>query len=95
MAQKAIRNVGAIHNNTMSLFEAKAHFCEVIRRAEHGESTTILKHNIPVAFVTPIVQVKKPQYTKREAIDSMLAMRKGNSLGGITIKELIEEGRKY
>lgn len=91
MAQKAIRNM----DNTMSVFEAKSHFCEVIRRAEHGEGTTILKHNIPVAFIAPIVETKKSKYTKREAIDGILAMREGNSLDGITIKELIEEGRKY
>lgn len=91
MAQRAIHN----GDNTMSLFEAKSHFCEVIRRAEHGESTTILKHNIPVAFIGPIAEIKKSKYTKREAIDGILALREGNRLDGITIKELIEEGRKY
>ena len=35
------------------------------------------------------------KYTVREAIDSILEMRKGRTLGGITIKELINEGRKW
>ena len=30
-----------------------------------------------------------------EAIDAILEMRKGQTLGGISIRELIDEGRKY
>ena len=80
---------------TMNLCDAKARFSEVARRVENGESITILKHQVPVMQLIPISAEKKPKYTKREAIDGILALGKLNSLGGLTIQELRDEGRKY
>ena len=33
--------------------------------------------------------------TPREAVDRIRELREGNSLGGLSIKDLINEGRKY
>jgi prevent-host-death family protein len=75
-------------------FEAKTHLPELLRRVEEGESITITKHGKPVAQLIP-AQQEKPDV--RKVIDDMLEFReKANiTLGGISIRELIEEGRRY
>ena len=35
------------------------------------------------------------QHSVSEAIDNIRALRKGNVLGGLKIKDLVEEGRKH
>jgi len=81
--------------STMNLCDAKAHFSEVVRRVEKGESITILKHHVPVMRLIPVLEEKKHKYTKAEAIEQILALGKMNSLDGLTVQELRDEGRKY
>ena len=76
MAQRSEQN----KTNIMSLFDVKSHFCDVVRRVENGESITILKHNVPVACIGPMTEVKKPKYTKREAIEKGIIDAKGKML---------------
>lgn len=60
-----------------------------------GESIVIIHDGKPVArMVPPLGTPAKPG--AREAAEAMLATRDagGPTLGGITIRELIEEGRR-
>jgi len=50
---------------------------------------------VPVMQLIPIVQEKKSKYTKKEAIERILELGRMNSLDGLTIQELRDEGRKY
>jgi antitoxin (DNA-binding transcriptional repressor) of toxin-antitoxin stability system len=60
-----------------------------------GEEFTITKHGKPVAKLVP-TQPAKPKPDVKQVIAEMKAFRKKNTLGeGITIRELIEEGRRY
>jgi prevent-host-death family protein len=79
---------------TVGAYEAKTHLPELLDRVAKGETITITKHGKPVAQLVP-AQAKKPDV--RQVIDDMLEFRdKANvTLGGITIRELIEEGRRY
>jgi hypothetical protein len=43
---------------------------------------------------TQLPEQAKP-HSVAEAIDRILELREGSSLGGLKIKDLIEEGRKY
>jgi hypothetical protein len=55
------------------------------------------------AYVEKIVEARSPGQLSAdakgrsvgEAIERILELREGTSLGGIKIKDLIEEGRKY
>jgi len=80
---------------TMNLCDAKTHFSEVARRVEKGESITILKHHVPIMRLVPIAAEKKTKYTTQEVIEQILELGKQNSLNGLTIQELRDEGRKY
>ncbi|MFL6450950.1 MAG: hypothetical protein ACJ746_25215 [Bryobacteraceae bacterium] len=37
----------------------------------------------------------KNQVSAREAVERIRELRKGNTLGGLSVKDLINEGRKY
>ncbi len=76
-------------------FAAKTHLPQLLERVAKGEEFTITKHGKPVAKLVPALPaVPKPDV--KQVIEAMRAFRKGNTLGkGITIRELIEEGRRY
>jgi prevent-host-death family protein len=60
---------------------------------EQGEEVLITRHGKPAARLVAAVS----GYDKRDAlkaVEEIRRMRKGVTLGGIPIKELIEEGRK-
>lgn len=77
--------------------DAKARFSELLARVEAGETITIRRHGREVAQLVPV----KPKKTLEEKLASWKeweAYRKANkiTLGpGLTIKQLIEEGRRY
>jgi len=76
-------------------FEAKTHLPQLLERVARGEEFTITKHGRPVAKLVPAEPVA-PRPDVRQVIEEMRAFRKGNTLGdGITIRNLIEEGRRF
>jgi prevent-host-death family protein len=74
-------------------YEAKTHLPRLLERVRQGESITITKHGTPVARLVP---VEKParRRTVSEAIEEIRRFRKSHRLDGLTIRELIEEGRR-
>ena len=73
-------------------YEAKTHLPRLLERVRQGETITITKHGTPVARLVPIKQPGRQQ-TVSEAIEELLEFRKHHKLDGLTIRELIEEGR--
>ena len=79
-------------NNSIGAYDAKTRFSEILERVVGGEEFTITRHGSPVAKLVPI----KRQTTveeRREAIKRMREIAKRNTLGGLKIKDLINEGR--
>ena len=74
-------------------FEAKTHLPKLLERVQKGERFVITKHGHPVAELIP--------YRKRDpdkilaAINHLKVFQKTHSLGGLSVREMIEEGRKY
>lgn len=77
---------------TVGAFEAKTKFASLLKRVAGGESVTITRHGTPVARLVPVAPVADRQ-KRREAIRRIKALAKRNSLGGLDLKALIEEGR--
>jgi prevent-host-death family protein len=77
---------------TVSTYEAKTHLSKLLDRVEHGEHITILRHGVPVAELRPVE--KASRMSVKEAIAAMQEFRKGRKLEGITIREMIDEGRR-
>lgn len=78
---------------TVGSFEAKTHLPQLLERAARGEEFTITKHGKPVARLVPAVPAT-PRPDVRAAVEAMKQFRKGRSLGGLSIREMIEEGRR-
>lgn len=76
----------------VGLFEAKTHLSDLVERAKRGERITITKRGVPAAMLVPVDQ--QASMSVSEAIDQLLELRKTISLGGLTIQQLRDEGRK-
>jgi len=76
-------------------FEAKTHLPQLLQRVAQGEEFLITKHGKPVARLVPAV-TDRPKPDVRQVIAELKAFSKGNTLGeGVTIRDLIEDGRRF
>jgi prevent-host-death family protein len=82
-------------SETIGSFEAQAQLPDLLERVARGERITITSQGKPVAQLVPVPSEQKPDV--RKVIQEMLAYRdrRNLTLGGITVRELIEEGRRY
>ena len=77
---------------TIGAYEAKTHLSSLLERVAKGESITITKHGHPVAVMRPVAErVRRPL---TEVIADLREFRRGWRLGGISLREMIEEGRR-
>ena len=73
--------------------EAKEQFCELVDLANRGKSTTITRHNKPVARVVPAERDSRRLTDEwRRRVAGIRLNRKGQAK--LTVSKLIEEGRK-
>jgi prevent-host-death family protein len=79
--------------STVGLFDAKTHLSALVERVAHGEEITITKHGVPVAVLVPAVDRRRKD--PRKIAERLRALRQGTRLEGVTIRQLIEEGRRY
>lgn len=77
----------------VSAYEAKTHFSQLLARAEKGERIVITKHGRVVAQLGPAAAGKT--MTKADALARLKAFRATHSLGPVSIRELIDDGRKW
>jgi len=77
---------------TVGAYEAKAHLTQLLKRVAKGEKITITKHRMPVAILQPADSSKKMPV--REIIDQLKRFRSGHRLDGLSIRDMIEEGRR-
>jgi prevent-host-death family protein len=79
---------------TVGLYEAKTHLGELIKVVEHGETLVVTRHGVPVARVVPY---RDEFADAAAAIEDWRRYRREHNIrlgGGVTIRELIEEGRR-
>ncbi len=74
-------------------FEAKTHLPKLLQRVEAGERFIITRHNRPVAELVPF----RPRDSARvqSAIDALKAFRNTHSLGGLSVRRIVEEARRH
>jgi prevent-host-death family protein len=77
---------------TVGAYEAKTHLPKLLERVLKGERITITKHGVPVAVLQPPDPTKKVD--TKSVILEMREFRDKHSLGGISIRDMIEEGRR-
>lgn len=73
-------------------FEAKNKLGSLLDWVEQGESVTITRRGVAVARLVPAAQ-GADKARARQAAENILARRPGVRLGGLKIKDLVNEGR--
>jgi prevent-host-death family protein len=77
---------------TMSVYDAKARFSEIVERAQRGEPTVITKRGRVVAKLVP---AKATEWDRAAVLDEAEAFRRRVKIKGpIDIRVSIEEGRR-
>jgi prevent-host-death family protein len=75
----------------VGVYDAKTRLTRLLDEVEQGETITITRHGRPVAQLVPIgTQRARIEQTIKEFKE----FAKAHPLKGITIRELIEEGRR-
>jgi len=77
---------------TIGAYEAKTHLPKILDRVSKGERITITKHGVPVAVLQP-----PPSETSADTQSVIHAIRKfrtKHTLGNISLRDMIEEGRR-
>ncbi len=78
---------------TVGAYEAKTHLPQLLDRVAHGETITITRHGVPVAMLVPAPEAQ--QKNIKEVIEALREFRRGKTLEGLTIRQLIDEGRRF
>ena len=74
-------------------FEAKTHLPRLLKRVQQGERFVITRHNQPVAELVPYRQRDSDRV--RAAIDGLQKFQRTHSLGGLSVRQMIDEGRRF
>jgi len=77
---------------SVGAYEAKTHLGQLLERVSRGESIMITKHGVPVAVLKPAGMENR--HEPQEVIKKIRSFRKKHTLGDLSIKEMIEEGRR-
>ncbi|MBW2035715.1 MAG: type II toxin-antitoxin system prevent-host-death family antitoxin [Deltaproteobacteria bacterium] len=77
---------------TVGAYEAKTHLPKLLERVLKGERITITKHGVPVALLQP--PDPEAKVDTKSVIVELRKFRNRHSLGGLSIQDMIEEGRR-
>ncbi|MBE2222485.1 MAG: type II toxin-antitoxin system prevent-host-death family antitoxin [Anaerolineae bacterium] len=77
---------------TVGAYEAKTHLPKLLERVSKGERITISKHGVPIAVLQPYDA--RNSNDLKAVIEEMRQFRVGKRLEGLSIREMIEEGRR-
>ena len=79
--------------DSVGAFEAKTHLAELLDRVAKGEKITITRHGVPAAVLVPVAD-SAVRLSHEEIVEGMRALRKRVKSGSMTVKDLVNEGRR-
>ena len=78
---------------SISCYEARTHFSALLDQVARGKKILITRRGRPAALLTP--PPAEPRTDVKQVIKQIKALRRGNTLRkGVSIRDLIEEGRR-
>jgi prevent-host-death family protein len=77
---------------TVGAFDAKTHLSSLLERVERGEEILITRHGKAIARLVPAAAADRADV--QAAIARMKELRARTTLGGLSWKELRDEGRR-
>jgi prevent-host-death family protein len=80
---------------TVGVYEVRTHWSEMLERVAKGEEIEITRHGTPIAKLVPHNGQSKVPVD--EALTELREFRRKykHRLRGLTIKQMIEEGRRF
>jgi prevent-host-death family protein len=85
MKRKPLQSVGS--------FAAKTHFSSLLERVAAGNVIEITRRGVPVAQLIPADTGAKKD--RKTVIAELKRFAKGHRLGKLSIRKMIEEGRRF
>ena len=81
----------------LPVYEAKNRLSALLAEVQKGTEFVITNRGVPVARLVPFESKPPaaPVESDEDFVARIRAMRKGTSLRGLSIKGLIDDGRKY
>jgi len=76
---------------TVGSYEAKTHLPQLLDRVGKGETITITRHGRPVAILQPVNAERRRDVAA--VIRDLREFRDRHTLGGLSLRDLIREGR--
>jgi len=77
---------------TIGAYEAKTHLSSLLDRVAEGETITITRHGHAVALMKPVAD--RDRRPLNDVVADLREFRHGWRLEGISLREMIEEGRR-
>ena len=79
---------------TVGIYELKTHLAQLVDEVAQGETITITRHGVPVAEIVPLRARRSQDIAATVEKLRRLQQEVGATLGDLTIREMIEEGRR-
>jgi prevent-host-death family protein len=79
---------------SIGAFDAKTHLADLLDRVARGEKITITRHGVPAALLVPVTETA-PKLTHQEVVEGMRALRKRVKPGKMSVREMVNEGRRF
>jgi prevent-host-death family protein len=79
---------------SIGAFEAKTRLSELLERVSRGEKITITRHGVPTALLVPVTETQ-PKLTHQEIVEGMRALRKRVKPGKMSVRDMVNEGRRF
>ncbi|HMD55800.1 MAG TPA: type II toxin-antitoxin system prevent-host-death family antitoxin [Phycisphaerae bacterium] len=73
-------------------YKLKTHLSEVLNAVEHGQTVVVTRHGKPIARISPDAADRHRRVT--QAVKSLMNFPRTRLPKGVTIRSLIEEGRR-
>lgn len=75
-------------------FEAKTHLSALLDRVAKGERITITRYGVPAARLVPVADAE-PRRAHKEIVEAMRALRRRVKPGTMSVREMVQEGRRF
>ncbi len=80
----------------VGVFDAKVHLSKLVDRASRGETIVITRNGHPMAKLIPAEDNRPSRLGCEEAVAALRDIRsRATADAALTIREMIEEGRRY
>ena len=79
---------------SIGAFEAKTHLAALLDRVAKGETITITRHGIPAALLVPVTGAEA-KLSHQEIVEGMRALRSRVKPGKATVREMVNDGRRF